>query len=270
MRHFVAGAVLMLVALPAPAASAAKEDYTGRVTFRDGTASTYTWLSVRRDEIPFARDVAEMKDYLRGVLKLQVRAVARIDSDDSPAVRRRITSVLPGYHSEAVRKGTVTFRDGAVYPDVYLDCAGEWGNSRERGGLALPSISSLTISLADFAECPTCKKRFSDPGYKFCPFDGAELNRPGRQAAAAPGPAAAPAGQGTAVGSSVPTRYLLDWPAPPSYQALATQRPSGEGAGGGQPLVIATGSRLLCRGATAPSLVPRRPRSGRAAGRRVG
>ncbi len=181
MKALVTGAVLLVLCLSPLPAGAAREDYTGRVTFRDGTVLTYTWLSVRHDEIPCARDLSDMKDYGAGSIRLLLPAIAKIDFDNSAAVRKRIASILPGYQADSVRRATVTFHDGTVYSDVYVDCAGEWGNAREKGRLTLPGITSLSIAVANVAVCPKCDRHFAEPSYAFCPRDGEKLSRPVRQ-----------------------------------------------------------------------------------------
>jgi len=76
MRNLIASAVLMLIALAAPSAGAAKEEFTGRATFRDGSVSTHTRRALGRHEMLLARDITEMKDHGGGRLKLQLPAVA--------------------------------------------------------------------------------------------------------------------------------------------------------------------------------------------------
>lgn len=177
MRSFIVGVVLIL--LPLALSWGAAQDYTGDLIFKDGTKTTFTRLRLlaseaKEDIIPYSKDLTEMKGATADVSRLRLSGVSRIDFIDLTDTEKKAMkkAAIPA----AIRKGKITFRDGAVYDNVYLDCRhGNWGSERESGWLGSDKIESITVKLKKAKLCPKCSRQFKEVGWKYCPFCGMAL-----------------------------------------------------------------------------------------------
>lgn len=180
MRSFVVAIMVILVSLTASWPSELKPaDYTGEIIYTDGTTVEYTrlWASLlgreEGDKIPFSKDIMGMKRTpIQWVLFSAVSKVDFVDLTDSE--KDSVASLIP----RIIRKAKITFRDGAVYDNVYLDCQGwSWKSEREEGRVEDLRVKSLTVHLKDAKKCPECGREFKEAGYEFCPFDGTPLKK---------------------------------------------------------------------------------------------
>ena len=177
MRSFIVGVVLIL--LPLALSWGAAQDYTGDLIFKDGTKTTFTRLRLlvseaKEDIIPYSKDLTEMKGTTGDLSSMRLSGVSRIDFIDLTDAEKKTMkkAAIPA----AIRKGKITFRDGAVYDNVYLDCRhGNWGSERESGWLGSDKIRSVTVKLKGAKLCPKCGRHFKEIGWKYCPFCGMAL-----------------------------------------------------------------------------------------------
>jgi len=177
MRSFIATIILILV--PLIPSWAGQGDYTGEIVFKDGTSKEYTRLRVlvsesKEDILPYSKALKDMKGPTANLSKLRVSGVSRIDFIDFTASEKKTmkSADIPA----AIRKAKVTFRDGAVYDNIYLACTqANWGSERESGWLGSDKIKSITVKLKGAKLCPKCGRHFKEIGWKYCPFCGEPL-----------------------------------------------------------------------------------------------
>ena len=150
--------------------------YTGEIIFKDSSKVTYNFLysTLAGDELSYSKDIMDMKNSTLNLPRVRLSGVSGIDFIDfSDSEKRLIKSA--NLKSE-FRKTKVTFRDGAIYDDIYLDLTlGKWEGYRESGNLYSPKISSITVNIKGAKECPKCSRQFKENGWKYCPFDGSAL-----------------------------------------------------------------------------------------------
>jgi len=177
MRSFIV--TVMLILLPLTLSRGASQDYTGEIVFKDGTKTAYTRLRVlvsesKEDILPYSKALKDMKGPTANLSKLRVSGVSRIDFIDFTASEKKTmkSADIPA----AIRKAKVTFRDGAVYDNIYLACTqANWGSERESGWLGSDKIKSITVKLKGAKLCPKCGRQFKEIGWKYCPFCGEPL-----------------------------------------------------------------------------------------------
>jgi hypothetical protein len=177
MRSFIV--TLMLILVPLVVSWGGQYDYTGEIVFDDTTTAEYTRLRVlvsesKEDILPYSKDIQDFKGSASELSSLRVPGIARIDFLDFTDSEKREKDHLkfPG----TLRKAKVTFRDGAVYDNVYLDCTqGHWGSDRESGWLGSDKIKSITVKLKGAKQCPKCSRQFKEADWKYCPFCGTAL-----------------------------------------------------------------------------------------------
>ena len=177
MRSFIV--TILLVLVPLIPSWAGQGDYTGKIVFQDGTKKAYTRLRVlvsesKEDILSYSKDLKDMKGATANLSKLRVSGVSGIDFIDFTASEKKTmkSASIPA----GIRKAKVTFRDGAVYDNIYLDCRhGNWGSERESGWLGSDKIRSVTVKLKGAKLCPKCGRHFKEIGWKYCPFCGMAL-----------------------------------------------------------------------------------------------
>jgi hypothetical protein len=177
MRSFIA--TIMLILVPLIAAWARQGDYTGEILFKDGTKTAYTRLRAlvsesKEDILPYSKEMKAMKGPTSDLSKFRLSGISRIDfinlTDSEKRLRDRLQ--FPG----TIRKAKVTFRDGAIYDSIYVDCThGHWGSERESGWLGSDKIKGITVKLQKAKLCPKCSRQFKEIGWKYCPFCGMAL-----------------------------------------------------------------------------------------------
>jgi len=177
MRSIVAAIVLVLA--PLSLSWGAAYDYTGDIVFKDGTKTTYTRLRLlvseeKEDIIPYSKDLTDMKGPTADLSRLCVSRASKIDFIGFTAAEKK--AMKKANIPAAVRKAKVTFRDGAIYDNVFLDCTqANWGSPRESGWLGSEKIESITVKLKKAKLCPKCSRQFKEIGWKYCPFCGEPL-----------------------------------------------------------------------------------------------
>ncbi len=177
MRSFIAA--IMLILVPLIPSWAGQGDYTGEIVFKDGTKAAYTRLRVllsetKEDILPYSKDLKDMKGATANLSKLLVSGVSNVNFVDFTASEK--TTMKSAKIPAGIRKAKVTFRDGAVYDNVYLDCShANWGSPRESGWLGSDKIESITVKLKKAKLCPKCARQFKEVGWKYCPFCGMAL-----------------------------------------------------------------------------------------------
>lgn len=177
MKSFIVA--IMLVLVPVILSWGAAHDYTGDIVFKDGTKKVYTRLRVlvsesKEDIIPYSKDMKDMEGSTSDLSRLRLPGISRIDFIDLTDSEKKERDKIK--FSRTIRKAKVTFRDGAVYDSIYLNCTqGNWGSERESGWLGSEKIKSITVKLKKVKLCPKCKRQFKEIGWKYCPFCGEPL-----------------------------------------------------------------------------------------------
>ncbi len=189
MRLVISGIVMvLLLPLTTFGGELKGEDYAGEIIFQDGTTEVYTflWSWLAGDKIPYSKDIMNIKGDTLHLRKIRLSSVSKIDFIDfTQSEKEPIKSANLKY---SCRKAKITFRDGTVYEDIYLDCTGWWWereNEKEEikgeiGREYSPSttVKSLIIYLKKgIKRCPKCGIEFKKDNYKFCPFDGTLLKK---------------------------------------------------------------------------------------------
>ncbi len=177
MRSFLVTILLILV--PLIPSWAGQGDYTGEILFKDGTKTAYSRLRVlasesKEDILPYSKDLKDMKGATANLSKLQLAGISSMDFIGFTASEK--TTMKSANIPTGIRKAKITFRDGAVYDDIYVDCShGNWGSERESGWLGSDKIEGITVKLKKAKLCPKCSRQFKEVGWKYCPFCGMAL-----------------------------------------------------------------------------------------------
>lgn len=177
MRSFIVIVTLILLPLTFPWACDLKaEDYSGQITFKDSSETSYDWFWVlpEKDKLRYSKDMMDLREPRQQLSFVRLPSVWRIDFLDFTESEKQLIDSLK--FCPAMRKAKVEFNDGAILDKVYLDCTDAiWMGDTQSGKLNDRQIKSISFEVKELKKCPHCSQQYRQVDWKYCPYCGKPL-----------------------------------------------------------------------------------------------